>query len=167
MSLSIEQRLADALGECEQLRAENQQLRERLGLPQTEVAAQSTNCGVEFNSTLAAVTSKSGADEKVKLFRSLFRGREDIYALRWEGRSGKAGYSPAYRKIWSDSFQKKPDEPKEYFPLTDQVIHDHLTGKLTAGVYPLLTDTNFSLRLHYSEGAGKEGDAEAIPPEPA
>jgi hypothetical protein len=38
------------------------------------------------------------------------------------------------------SFQKRPDEPKEYFPLTDQVIHDHLTGKLTAGVYPLLTD---------------------------
>jgi len=37
-------------------------------------------------------------------------------------------------------FQKRPDEPKEYFPLTDQVIHDHLTGKLTAGVYPLLTD---------------------------
>ena len=34
----------------------------------------------------------------------------------------------------------RPDEPKEYFPLTDQVIHDHLTGKLTAGVYPLLTD---------------------------
>ncbi|PYK62683.1 MAG: hypothetical protein DME21_05535 [Verrucomicrobia bacterium] len=30
--------------------------------------------------------------------------------------------------------------PKEYFPLTDQVIHDRLTGKLTAGVYPLMTD---------------------------
>jgi hypothetical protein len=27
--------------------------------------------------------------------------------------------------------------------------------------------TNFSLRLHYSEGTGKEGHAEAIPPEPA
>ena len=133
MSLPVEQRLADALAECERLRAENQQLRERLGLPQVEAAAQSTANTVEFNSTVAAVTSKSSPDEKVKLFRSLFRGREDVYAARWEGRNGKTGYSPAYRKIWSNSFQKKPDEPKEYFPLTDQVIHDHLTGKLTAG----------------------------------
>jgi hypothetical protein len=57
-----------------------------------------------------------------------------------EGRNGKAGYSPAYHRIWSTSFRNAPDKPKEYFPLTDQVIHDHLTGKLTAGVYPLLAD---------------------------
>ena len=140
MSLPVEQQLAAALAECERLRAENQQLRERQGLPQVEAAAQSTDDTVEFNSTPATVTSKSSSDEKVKLFRSLFRGREDVYALRWEGRNGKTGYSPAYQKIWSNSFQKKPDEPKDYFPLTDQVIHDHLIGKLTAGIYPLLTD---------------------------
>ncbi len=141
MSLSVEQLLAAALAECERLRTENQQLRERQGLPPVvETAAQSTANTVEFNSTVAVVTSKSSSDEKVKLFRSLFRGREDVYAARWEGRNGKTGYSPAHRKIWSNSFQKRPDEPKDYFPLTDQVIHDHLTGKLTAGVYPLLTD---------------------------
>ena len=140
MSLSVEQQLAAALVECERLRTENQQLRERQGLPQVEAAAQPTDDTAEFNSTPATVTSKSSSDEKVKLFRSLFRGREDVYAARWEGRNGKTGYSPAHRKIWSNSFQKRPDEPKEYFPLTDQVIHDHLTGKLTAGVYPLLTD---------------------------
>jgi superfamily II DNA or RNA helicase len=87
----------------------------------------------------AVVTAKSSPEEKVKLFRSLFRGRNDIYPIRWEGRNGKTGYSPAYRKVWG-VFQKNLEEPKEYFPLTDQVIHDHLTGKLTAGVYPLLTD---------------------------
>lgn len=73
----------------------------------------------------------------MKLFRSLFRGRDDVYAVRWEGRDGKKGYSPAYRRVWGTP---QTDEPKEYFPLTDQVIHDHLTGKLTAGVYPLLAD---------------------------
>jgi superfamily II DNA or RNA helicase len=140
VSLPVEQRLAGVLAECERLRGENQQLRERLGLPLAEAAAQSTNSSGKFSSTVATVTSKSGPDEKVNLFRSLFRGREDVYAARWEGRNGKTGYSPAYQKTWSNSFQKKPDEPKEYFPLTDQVIHDHLTGKLTAGVYPLLTD---------------------------
>ena len=140
MSLSVEQQLAAALAECERLRTENRQLRERQGLPQVEAAAQPTDDTAEFNSTPATVTSKSSSDEKVKLFRSLFRGREDVYTARWEGRNGKTGYSPAHRKIWSTSFQKRPDEPKEYFPLTDQVIHDHLTGKLTAGIYPLLTD---------------------------
>ncbi len=35
------------------------------------------------------------AEDKIKLYRSLFRGREDIYARRWE-KSGKSGYSPAY-----------------------------------------------------------------------
>ena len=133
-------RLADALAECERLRQENYDLRKRLELPLVESATQSTASTFEFNSTVAVVTSKSSPDEKVKLFRSLFRGREDVYAARWEGRSGKTGYSPAHRKIWSNSFQKRPDEPKEYFPLTDQVIHDHLTGKLTAGVYPLLSN---------------------------
>jgi hypothetical protein len=140
VSLSAEQQLAAALAECERLRAENQQLRERQGLLQVEAAAQSNDDTTEFNSTPATVTSKSSSDEKVKLFRNLFRGREDVYAARWEGRNGKTGYSPAHRKTWSNSFQKRPDEPKEYFPLTDQVIHDHLTGKFTAGVYPLLTD---------------------------
>jgi hypothetical protein len=31
--------------------------------------------------------------EKVALFRSLFRGREDVYALRWEKADGMSGYS--------------------------------------------------------------------------
>ena len=65
MSLSVEQQLAAALVECERLRTENQQLRERQGLPQVEAAAQPTDDTAEFNSTPATVTSKSSSDEKV------------------------------------------------------------------------------------------------------
>ena len=32
----------------------------------------------------APVQAKLSVPEKVALFRSLFRGREDVYALRWE-----------------------------------------------------------------------------------
>ena len=103
-------------------------------LPGAQVATEPASLGGAF------VTAKSSPDEKVKLFRSLFRGREDVYALRWEGRDGKKGYSPACRKVWGNPFGKHSDEPKEYFQLTDQIIHDHLTGKLTAGVYPLLAN---------------------------
>ena len=136
VSDSTDSKLAQALAECERLQVENRQLRERLGIPPVDTAVQI----VSESSTQVTLTAKSSPEEKVKLFRSLFRGREDVYAVRWEGRNGKAGYSPAYQKTWSNAFQKKPDAPKEYFPLTDQVIHDHLTGKLTAGVYSLRTD---------------------------
>jgi superfamily II DNA or RNA helicase len=137
-SMSLEQKLADVLAECERLREENLTLRNRLEF--SEVEARPPSIVPVVPPVGSAIHSKSSPEEKVKLFRGLFRGREDVYAMRWEGRNGKTGYSPAYRKVWSSPLQRKPDEPKEYFPLTDQVIHDHLTGKLTAGVYPLLTD---------------------------
>jgi hypothetical protein len=37
----------------------------------------------------------STPEQKIALFRSLFRGREDVYAVRWETKNGKFGYSPA------------------------------------------------------------------------
>jgi superfamily II DNA or RNA helicase len=135
-SPSADPRLAEVLAECSRLREENRQLRERMGIPQKEIAP----LPAAIPGLPITVTGKSTPDEKVKLFRNLFRGREDIYALRWEGRNGKTGYSPAYRKVWGNPLSKHPDKPKEYFPLTDQVIHDHLTGKLTAGIYSLLAD---------------------------
>jgi hypothetical protein len=129
-------KLAQALAECERLKEENRQLRERLGIPRIETAAQP----VSESNTPVTVTAKSSPDKKVTPFRSLFRGRDDVYAIRWEGRDGKKGYSPACQKVWGNPFGKNSDRPKEYFPLTGQVIYDHLTGKLTAGVYPLLAD---------------------------
>ncbi len=131
-----EAKLAEALAECERLREENQRLRQQLGVPSVHADSPPATAYVHAAIT-GGVTAKSSSDEKVKLFRSLFRGRDDVYAVRWEGRDGKKGYSPAYRRVWS---APQSDEPKEYFPLTDQVLHDHLMGKLTVGVYPLLAD---------------------------
>ena len=129
-------RLAAALAECERLRDENRELRGRLGMAVEEVPTPPP----AKPAPTGTVTTRSSPEEKVRLFRSLFRGREDVYAVRWEGRNGKAGYSPACRRIWGKLISKHPEESKQYFPLTDQVIHDHLTGKVTVGVYPLLTD---------------------------
>lgn len=90
--------LAEALAECERLQAENQRLRERLGVSQAEITDPLTPAQA-VSTTQAEVTARSSPDEKVKLFRRLFCGRDDVYAVRWEGRGGKAGYSPACRKI--------------------------------------------------------------------
>jgi hypothetical protein len=139
-SLSTDPKLAEALAECERLREDNRLLRQRLELPLIKTEIPSPNVIAKPGFAEATVTSKSTPDDKVKLFRSLFRGRDDVYAVRWEGRNGKAGYSPADHRVWGASFRSGPEKPKEYFLLMDQVIHDHLTGKLTAGIYLLLTD---------------------------
>jgi hypothetical protein len=112
-SHSTDPKLAEALAECERLREENRKLRGRLGIPRMETSDPLPS----VSDMQGAVTSKSTPDGKVKLFRNLFRGREDVYAVRWEGRNGKAGYSPAYHRIWGTSFRNAPDKPKKYFPL--------------------------------------------------
>lgn len=119
-----EARLAAALAECERLREENHRLRERFGFAPAQ--SESPPAVALVHAPIGdGITAKSSPDEKVKLFRSLFRGRDDVYAVRWEGRDGKKGYSPAYRREWGTP---QSDEPKEYFPLTDQVLHDHSRG---------------------------------------
>ncbi len=84
---------------------------------------------------------------KITLFRNLFRGREDVYAVRWDGRDGKSGYMPASIQDWSALLRCNLAERKrvqrktrKLLPLTDEAIRNHLTGKQTIGIYPLLHD---------------------------
>jgi len=84
--------------------------------------------------------------EKVALFRRLFRGRTDVYPVRWESKAGKSGYSPACANEWRPGICEKPRIKcsdcghRLLVPLTDQTIYDHLVGRHTVGVYPLLAD---------------------------
>ena len=34
-------------------------------------------------------------DDRLNLYKSLFKGREDVFAIRWE-KGGKSSYMPAY-----------------------------------------------------------------------
>ena len=84
---------------------------------------------------------------KITLFRSLFSGRDDVYAVRWEGRDGKSGYVPASIQDWHALMHCDPAERKrvqrktrKLLPLTDDAVRRHLTGKETIGIYPLLQD---------------------------
>lgn len=53
--------------------------------------------------------SKLSTSEKVALFRRLFRGRTDVYPIRWEGKtSGKTGYAPACANEWRTGVCEKP-----------------------------------------------------------
>ena len=127
-----EHRLDRALREVERLRAENEQLRTLLSLSQ-ETQTILTRGAPE--PPPASTDSPASADEKIALVRRLFGGRDDVYALRWENaRTGKSGYVPAVVSGWSRH------GPKTYLPLTDEAIEQHLRGRESIGVYPLLTD---------------------------
>ena len=91
---------------------------------------------------VVAEDGKSSTKEKIALFRSLFRGREDVYAVRWESRKGKSGYSPVCANEWGPSCLKPCSKcnNSKYIPICDDVIRDHVLGKHTVGIYPLLQD---------------------------
>ena len=61
-------------------------------------------------------------EEKITLFRSLFRGREDVYAERWEGRDGQSGYMPASEKNWKTLLASKPEDRKKVHKQTRKLL---------------------------------------------
>jgi superfamily II DNA or RNA helicase len=107
------------------------------------------------------INNQSDPEEKLKLFMSLFKGRDDVYAKRWENKKkGTAGYSPSCLNEWKSELCRKPtgkcvDCPnKAYAVLDERVIDDHLRGRnnLVAGIYPLcLDETCYFLAIDFDE----------------
>lgn len=105
------------------------------------------------------------ADDRnnIELFNSLFRGRNDLYAVRWE-KDGKSGYMPAYEIDWSN-YQKhkaqagsfKDYKDKKLLPFDHLAIEKHLSGKETCGIYPLQEDnTSFFIAVDFDKENWKE-----------
>lgn len=93
-----------------------------------------------------------------ELFSTLFRGREDVFAIRWE-KEGRSGYVPAYDLNW-DEFAKhkanggtlKDFQNKQYAPLTSRRIQNHFSGKEIIGIYPLQADnTSYFIAADFDE----------------
>ncbi len=98
-------------------------------------------------------TNASSPAEKIALFRSLFRGREDVYPRRFESRkTGKSGYVPACANEWVRGVCEKPKikcaecSHRAFLPVTDEVVRWHLSGRddlgraFVMGIYPMLLD---------------------------
>ncbi|MDX6498266.1 MAG: hypothetical protein QOG23_1526 [Blastocatellia bacterium] len=141
--------LKQALAECERLRAENAQLKAaRLGdspKPASRPVVPLATSQSPKTKLPKTLTTNSPADQKVIRFRSLFRGRDDVYAVRWEGKNGRTGYSLAGIRDWEQPAFTKTGKRKAFrlskpFPISDDVVRDHLLGKQTIGIYPLLQD---------------------------
>ena len=91
-------------------------------------------------------------EEKVALFRSLFQGREDVFARRWfSPTTGKSGYQPVCAREWSREYCDKKKfkcaecPNREFQPLGYSDIYRHLEGKDpngrdVVGVYAIFPD---------------------------
>jgi superfamily II DNA or RNA helicase len=126
-----------------------------------------------METTASVVDRTSTPEAKIALFRSLFRGREDVYARRFESRkTGKSGYAPACSNEWVRGVCEKPRVKcaecpnRRFLPVTDDVIRWHLSGydpqgqPFVVGVYPLLQDeTCFFLAVDFDKADWRDDAA--------
>ncbi|MBO1006008.1 DEAD/DEAH box helicase, partial [Pseudogracilibacillus auburnensis] len=85
------------------------------------------------------LTNRSSSEEKIRLFQSVFLGRGDVFALRFQDADGKKGYRPVYKSFGYE------------------VLEKHLIGEHTVGIYPLLKDhTCHFLAVDFDKGKWKE-----------
>lgn len=85
-------------------------------------------------------------EQKIAIFRGLFRGRADIFANRWQNKQGRSGYSVACNHEWVQGICHKPRikcqdcNHRQFTELNDQIIYRHLAGQQIVGLYPLMHD---------------------------
>ena len=120
------QRCEELENRISELEAENRELRRKLGMRDPKPFKPIPTTAVHHHSTPA---------EKINLFRSLFRGREDVFARRWYStKTEKAGYAPVCANEWKPGVCIKPKgtcskcNHRKLIPLSDQVIYNHLSG---------------------------------------
>lgn len=110
-----------------------------------------------------AINRHSSAEDKVRLFRSRFRGRTDAFATSWtSSRTGKKGWSPKTRHWVRPQEVTKAD----LLPLTDDMIVQHLKPSndpvepFHVGLYPLLDDEHcYLLACDFDKGAWQDDAA--------
>jgi superfamily II DNA or RNA helicase len=145
----MQTRIAQLEDECQKLREENASLRKQLGLvPELMVTRpELITASVQTKpSDLTKATPELSIDAKIHLFRSLFKGREDVYSVRWDSKNGRSGYTPACENEWLSGVCDKPRikcrdcNNRKLLSINDQAIYNHLSGKKTIGIYALLAD---------------------------
>ena len=139
---AIDNRLAELENEKQQLLA----LREALRSAQNERSVQTFT-----------------PEQKVSLFRQRFRGREDIFANRWQNQQGRSGYSVACDNEWVNGVCNKPRikcqdcSHRKFSELNEPIIYRHLAGHQVVGLYPLLKDnTCYLLAADFDKGCWQE-----------
>lgn len=105
-------------------------------------------------SLVSVPTISLSIDERIRLFQSLFKGREDVFARRWFSKTtGKSGYQPVCINEWKQGICDKKKyrcamcPNRNFAPLTTQDMYRHLEGKDeyccdVVGLYAIMQDNN-------------------------
>jgi len=158
--------IAKAEALLSRLRVEEEGTRTRLAALRAQLAAlgaDQTAVRVPARATRRRPVPQN-ADEKVQLFRTLFRGRADVFPTRFVSkRTGKAGYAPACNNKFVRGVCELPkvkcsECPNQAFvPVDDAALLAHLRGRQVMGVYPLLEDeTCWFLAIDFDKGTWRE-----------
>lgn len=145
----IEAELSNLANRRSQLLADLTQLRQRF-------LHHNTPAQLSLSLQETSLTTQSPQEEKIQFFRSLFKGREDVFPRRFVNtKTGKSGYAPVCRNEWAVGICQKPKIAcqecnfRAFVPVSDEIIRHHLRGNdpnessgkdFTMGVYPLLID---------------------------
>lgn len=143
------------LAENEALRRENSELKSLLLAHGISYKAQTEEKTAESEYSPQSFPSvKLSLDEKVALFQSLFKGREDVFARRWYSKTtDKSGYQPVCINEWRRGICDKKTYKctecpnRNFAPLTSRDIYRHLEGKDenccdVLGLYAIMADDN-------------------------
>jgi len=167
------------LEQVDQLTKENIQLKARLGLPGSEPipkTASVKNSEIKITDDESAqkkfssgVACTSDSLFKIRLFMSLFKGRQDVYAKRWENKNKEtSGYAPVCLNQWRTGICGKPKIPcstcknTSYAELNETVIENHLRGHIVVGIYPMLSDETCSFLAMDFDKAEWEKDISVV-----
>ena len=105
-------------------------------------------------SLVSVPTITLSIDERIRLFQSLFKGREDVFARRWFSKTtGKSGYQPVCINEWKQGLCDKKKyrcaicPNRNFAPLTSQDMYRHLEGKDeyccdVVGLYAIMQDNS-------------------------
>ena len=184
----LNEKYQQLLLENKRLREEIKRLRTEHGMDTIHEASQASNIASEYlavpepklfdwhleakpSAPSEAIDKLSDASAKIRLFQSLFKGRDDVYAKRWENKEkGTAGYSPACGNEWKPGICQKPRikcstcKHQDFLHLDEVAIEGHLRGRqnLVAGLYPLLSnETCWFLAIDFDD-AGWQKDVTTL-----
>lgn len=149
------------LSENESLKNENFRLKEQLGIIEQKNVVEEEIIQIKL---IPGINQTSEPKEKISLLLSLFGGRTDVYAKRWQNKTGKSGYAPVCLNEWKHDLCGKPTikcadcSHKSYAILDENVIEEHLRGNITIGIYPMHLDETCSFLAIDFDDAGWEKD---------
>jgi len=177
----LKEKLAIALKRISELEAENSRLK-NMGLKMNHPSArhlkssEASNVKISDDTvadgvdvTDASVSMQSNPEDKVHLFRILFQGREDVFAIRWVSKDNRSGYSPACYNDWKNEVCSKYKkiscancESRRLISIDDKQIYRHLSGDITIGIYPLMEDDTCKFLAIDFDKKGWQADVKAL-----